>query len=151
MGKSAWDWGIDLGGTKCECVVLEGDEVLLRHRIPTERRGGYDLESRAEAILSAGIFFDHRRVGGALDLSPLAEVVARARAWARQETGAAAALDALIAATRARHEQLSAAIEQGRDRLLELAAQRAAPQQQLLQALRGGGWVPPRISGLSRN
>ena len=20
MGKSAWDWGIDLGGTKCECV-----------------------------------------------------------------------------------------------------------------------------------
>lgn len=34
---------------------------------------------RAEAILSAGIFFDHRRVGGALDLSPLAEVVARAR------------------------------------------------------------------------
>ena len=42
MGKSAWDWGIDLGGTKCECVVLEGDEVLLRHRIPTERRGGYE-------------------------------------------------------------------------------------------------------------
>ncbi|CAD7515265.1 sugar kinase [Aeromonas hydrophila] len=36
------DWGIDLGGTKCECVVLEGDEVLLRHRIPTERAGGYD-------------------------------------------------------------------------------------------------------------
>ena len=65
-----------------------------------------------------------------------AEVIARAIAWARQETGAAAALDALIAATRARHEQLSAAIEQGRDRLLELAAQRAAPQQQLLQALR---------------
>ncbi|BEJ50956.1 ROK family protein [Aeromonas dhakensis] len=36
------DWGIDLGGTKCECVVLDGDEVLLRHRIPTERAGGYD-------------------------------------------------------------------------------------------------------------
>ncbi|GJC06628.1 sugar kinase [Aeromonas hydrophila] len=36
------DWGIDLGGTKCECVVLGGDEVLLRHRIPTERAGGYD-------------------------------------------------------------------------------------------------------------
>ena len=34
-GKSL-DWGIDLGGTKCECVVLDGDKVLLRHRIPTE-------------------------------------------------------------------------------------------------------------------
>jgi fructokinase len=41
MSKRSWDWGIDLGGTKCECVVLDGDEVLLRHRIPTERRGGY--------------------------------------------------------------------------------------------------------------
>ena len=41
MEKRAWDWGIDLGGTKCECVVLDGDEVLLRHRIPTERHGGY--------------------------------------------------------------------------------------------------------------
>ncbi|MGY3859029.1 ROK family protein [Aeromonas intestinalis] len=41
MSKGSWDWGIDLGGTKCECVVLDGDEVLLRHRIPTECRGGY--------------------------------------------------------------------------------------------------------------
>ena len=32
MEKQAWDWGIDLGGTKCECVVLDGDEVLLRTR-----------------------------------------------------------------------------------------------------------------------
>lgn len=42
MSSKSLDWGIDLGGTKCECVVLEGDEVLLRHRIPTERAGGYD-------------------------------------------------------------------------------------------------------------
>ncbi|RQM66020.1 ROK family protein [Aeromonas hydrophila] len=42
MSNRLLDWGIDLGGTKCECVVLEGDEVLLRHRIPTERAGGYD-------------------------------------------------------------------------------------------------------------
>lgn len=42
MSNGLLDWGIDLGGTKCECVVLEGDEVLLRHRIPTERAGGYD-------------------------------------------------------------------------------------------------------------
>ncbi len=34
---------------------------------------------RAEAVLAAGIFFDHRTVGGTLDLSPLGEVVARAR------------------------------------------------------------------------
>lgn len=42
MSSKSLDWGIDLGGTKCECVVLEGDEVLLRHRISTERAGGYD-------------------------------------------------------------------------------------------------------------
>lgn len=34
---------------------------------------------KAEAILSAGIFFDQRSAGGGLDLGPLAEVVARAR------------------------------------------------------------------------
>ncbi|MGL5030216.1 MAG: ROK family protein [Aeromonas sp.] len=42
MSSKSLDWGIDLGGTKCECVVLRGDEVLLRQRIPTERAGGYD-------------------------------------------------------------------------------------------------------------
>ncbi|QGZ74415.1 ROK family protein [Aeromonas hydrophila] len=42
MSNRLLDWGIDLGGTKCECVVLDVDEVLLRHRIPTERAGGYD-------------------------------------------------------------------------------------------------------------
>ncbi|MDI3432785.1 ROK family protein [Aeromonas sp. V90_14] len=42
MSSKSLDWGIDLGGTKCECVVLDGDEVLLRHRILTERAGGYD-------------------------------------------------------------------------------------------------------------
>lgn len=35
-------WGIDLGGTKIEGVVLATDgSVLHRHRIPTERVGGY--------------------------------------------------------------------------------------------------------------
>ncbi|WP_421299232.1 ROK family protein [Aeromonas veronii] len=42
MSSKSLDWGIDLGGTKCECVVLDGDQVLLRHRIPTERAGGYE-------------------------------------------------------------------------------------------------------------
>jgi CBS domain-containing protein len=32
---------------------------------------------KAEAILAAGIFFDHRSAGGGLDLAPLADVVAR--------------------------------------------------------------------------
>ncbi len=45
-------------------------------------------------------------------------------------------LDALIAETRAAHIHACAAIEQGRDRLLELAAQRGAPAQALLHALR---------------
>lgn len=35
-------WGIDLGGTKIEGVVLSAqNEVLVRQRIPTERQGGY--------------------------------------------------------------------------------------------------------------
>jgi fructokinase len=37
-------WGIDLGGTKIECAVLDGDnglEVLTRKRIPTEADKGY--------------------------------------------------------------------------------------------------------------
>ena len=35
--------GIDPWRNQCECVVLaEGDEVLLRHPHPTERRGGYE-------------------------------------------------------------------------------------------------------------
>ena len=34
MSKKSWDWGIDLGGTKCECVVLEGDEVCCAIAFP---------------------------------------------------------------------------------------------------------------------
>jgi predicted NBD/HSP70 family sugar kinase len=35
-------WGIDLGGTKIECAVLdENHEVLIRKRIPTEAHKGY--------------------------------------------------------------------------------------------------------------
>ena len=35
--------GIDIGGTKIEGVVLDGDgNVLLRERVPTERENGYD-------------------------------------------------------------------------------------------------------------
>ncbi|MCB0638583.1 MAG: ROK family protein [Lewinella sp.] len=36
-------WGIDLGGTKTEGVVMQRDgQVLARRRLPTERDGGYD-------------------------------------------------------------------------------------------------------------
>ena len=38
-------WGIDLGGTKIEGVILksvEEPEVLVRLRIPTEQQHGYD-------------------------------------------------------------------------------------------------------------
>lgn len=34
-------WGIDLGGTKIECVVLENGQSLIRQRIPTEASQGY--------------------------------------------------------------------------------------------------------------
>lgn len=43
------------------------------------RFAGWIDEPRAEAVLAAAIFFDHRVVGGTLDLSPLAGVIARAR------------------------------------------------------------------------
>ena len=38
-------WGIDLGGTKIECAVLDSEnnlEVVIRKRIPTESDEGYD-------------------------------------------------------------------------------------------------------------
>ncbi|MCK7594981.1 RNA polymerase-associated protein RapA [Pseudomarimonas salicorniae] len=47
-----------------------------------------------------------------------------------------AALAELVAATRARHAELSEAIQNGRDRLLEIASQRGAAKGRLLQALR---------------
>lgn len=34
-------WGIDLGGTKIECAVIEGANTLIRRRIPTEADKGY--------------------------------------------------------------------------------------------------------------
>lgn len=36
-------WGIDLGGTKIECAVLnDHHEVLIRKRVPTEAQKGYE-------------------------------------------------------------------------------------------------------------
>ncbi|MHB1944398.1 MAG: RNA polymerase-associated protein RapA [Metallibacterium sp.] len=63
---------------------------------------------------------------------PLREL---ALAHARGAEDADQELDVLVAETRAAHVELCAAIEHGRDRLLELAAQRAAPAQALLHAL----------------
>lgn len=44
-----------------------------------ERFAAWIDAPRAEAILSAGIFFDYRSVAGTLDLAPLGGVIARAR------------------------------------------------------------------------
>lgn len=35
-------WGIDLGGTKIECAVLDGESAVVRRRVPTEADQGYD-------------------------------------------------------------------------------------------------------------
>ena len=35
-------WGIDLGGTKIECVALDGGRPVARRRVPTEAERGYD-------------------------------------------------------------------------------------------------------------
>ncbi len=49
-------WGIDLGGTKIEGVVLEPENdynVLVRERIPTEGHGGYDhIIGRVQQIIA---------------------------------------------------------------------------------------------------
>lgn len=45
-------WGIDLGGTKIECAVLQGEQVLARHRIPTEADQGYGhILDRIQTVL----------------------------------------------------------------------------------------------------
>lgn len=45
----------------------------------TARFAGWIDTPRAEAVLAAGIFFDHRSAGGGLDLAPLVDVLGRAR------------------------------------------------------------------------
>jgi fructokinase len=35
-------WGIDLGGTKIECAVIDTNKAIIRRRVPTEADKGYD-------------------------------------------------------------------------------------------------------------
>lgn len=35
-------WGVDLGGTKIECAVIENEKTLIRRRLPTEAEKGYE-------------------------------------------------------------------------------------------------------------
>jgi predicted NBD/HSP70 family sugar kinase len=35
-------WGVDLGGTKIECAVIDAGETVIRRRIATEAEKGYD-------------------------------------------------------------------------------------------------------------
>lgn len=35
-------WGVDLGGTKIECAVIDEGKTLVRRRVPTEAEKGYD-------------------------------------------------------------------------------------------------------------
>lgn len=74
--KQNLKWGIDLGGTKIEGVVLnEQHEVLLRKRIPTEREKGYEhiLQRIGSLVddMEAEIGYSPRSVGvgtpGSLD------------------------------------------------------------------------------------
>lgn len=71
-------WGIDLGGTKIEGVVITREkpfEVLARHRVPTEAALGYEHMigqiAKVIGLLEATVGFRPRRIGmgtpGALD------------------------------------------------------------------------------------
>jgi len=62
-------------------------------------------------------------------------LIEAARAFALRQSAAEEMLDALVLATRVAHAELAAAIQNGRDRLLELATQRAAGDGRLLHAL----------------
>ena len=35
-------WGIDLGGTKIECAVIDTEKALIRRRLPTDADKGYE-------------------------------------------------------------------------------------------------------------
>ena len=46
-------WGIDLGGTKIECAVLESGRTVARRRVPTEADGGYEhILGQIERVLA---------------------------------------------------------------------------------------------------
>jgi predicted NBD/HSP70 family sugar kinase len=46
-------WGVDLGGTKIECVVIDNDETIIRRRIPTEADKGYEhIISQIKKLIS---------------------------------------------------------------------------------------------------
>ena len=64
-----------------------------------------------------------------------AELVHVAREYAAGHSAAEEALDVLIKRTQSAHRELAKAIQQGRDRLLELATLRAAPDATLQRAL----------------
>ena len=40
--QTNYHWGIDLGGTKIEGIILEGDKTTTRMRIPSEADMGYE-------------------------------------------------------------------------------------------------------------
>ncbi|WKN30750.1 ROK family protein [Porifericola rhodea] len=73
-------WGIDLGGTKIEGVILknaEDPEVLLRTRIPTEQAGGYEhIISRIKSLIDqmkeeSGMTVEHIGIGTPGTVDPL--------------------------------------------------------------------------------
>ncbi|MCC6560292.1 MAG: RNA polymerase-associated protein RapA [Xanthomonadales bacterium] len=73
-----------------------------------------------------------------------AELVHVAREYAAAHSAAEEALESLIRRTQTAHRELAAAIQNGRDRLLELATQRAAPDALLQHALHDDDHNPGR-------
>lgn len=78
MNSESTLWGIDLGGTKIEGVVITREQpfrVLARHRVPTEAAQGYEHMigqiAKVIGLLEATVGFRPRRIGmgtpGALD------------------------------------------------------------------------------------
>lgn len=46
-------WGIDLGGTKIECAVIDAKQTIIRRRIPTEADKGYEhILSQIETLVA---------------------------------------------------------------------------------------------------
>lgn len=46
-------WGIDLGGTKIECAVIDTEKTIVRRRLPTEAEKGYEhIISQIETLVA---------------------------------------------------------------------------------------------------
>lgn len=84
MEQNKYLWGVDLGGTKTECVVLSADDpskIITRKRIPTESQNGYQhIIHRIQTLVNmvkeeTGIIPQHIGFGTPGALEPATQIM----------------------------------------------------------------------------